>query len=104
MRLRALLPAWLLTACSGAAPPAGELPDGKVVECAPGGSDTFDECRLVRDGAELVVYHRGGGFRRLRETEGGFATSDGADEVIERSHGSLVELTVGDDRYRWRVP
>ncbi len=78
------------------------------IECALGDGSTFgSDCRVERvtkDGAEnIIVRHPDGGFRRfvLREDGGGLSEIDGADTVTQQLANGVLEVSVGDDRYRF---
>ena len=66
-------------------------------------------CRLERakdkTGEVLVVRHPDGGFRRLSVLPQGkgLASADGADVASQELAGQLLEVRVGEDRYRFPV-
>ena len=75
--------------------------------CALDGAARFTgDCRaerVRRDGTlYLVVHHPDGGFRRfvIMNDGSGLAAADGADLATIRMAGTLIEVTVADDRYR----
>jgi hypothetical protein len=100
----------LLAACSG-----GDAADATAVEagdqmlaCAIGPGSTFsDSCSLqkfVRDGETIYrVNQPGGGFRlfNLAKDGGGMVPHDGAEGAVNTLDGGVLEVTVGDDRYRF---
>ena len=83
--------------------------DGDTIECAIAGGQWFlPECKVQRvrqdDGAmTLVVRHADGGFRRfLVLTDGrGLATADGSEEVVSDVVDGRLDVSVGQDRYRF---
>lgn len=123
MRLSWLAAPLLLSACQAAeeAPQeegaAGENEqakapiEGDVIECAIAGGQWFvPECGVQRvkqeDGAmTLVVRHPDGGFRRfLVLTDGrGLATADGSEETLSDVVDGRLDVSVGQDRYRFPV-
>lgn len=99
-----------LAACSGGEgqPQAG--PDATRIACALGeGSQFAEDCLVERlageEGAEFVVRHPDGKFRRLKiaANRGGMVAIDGADEAVNALVGEppVLEVTVGADRYRF---
>jgi hypothetical protein len=92
-----------LGACSTGGADAG----GEPIECAIGpAAQMARECRLERVGsgeaARFVVHHPDGGFRRLvlSPDAKGLAPADGADEARNRLSQGMIELSIGQDRYR----
>lgn len=85
---------------------ASASPAGPAITCATGGSTTLGPgCMLERlaGGAEIVLYHPDGGFRRLtRNPETGeLVAKDGAELlVVEERSADMVQLAVAGDRYR----
>ena len=80
------------------------------VACALGGAKVLaDVCAVerikARDGLLLIVRHPDGGFRRFAVTGDGLgvASADGADKADVQLVGNEIEVTVGDDRYRFPV-
>ena len=98
-----------LAACGGAAQSQAQ-PGAARVECALGeGSDFGPDCLVEKvageQGAEFVVRHPDGGFRRFRiaEDRSGMIALDGADTASNQLVGELkvLQVTVGADRYRF---
>ena len=78
------------------------------ISCAIGeGSDFGPDCLVEKvageEGAEFVVRHPDGGFRRFRiaPDRSGMIAVDGADDALNRRTGAGMEVTVGADRYRF---
>jgi hypothetical protein len=98
----ALAAAALLAACAAESPP----PPGETVACAIGkGSDVASDCTLERvaDGAEFVIHHPDGGFRRLIRdpANGALVPGDGAEVLVpEAGEGDAIAFAIGPDRYR----
>lgn len=105
MRLTAVGVLSLLTvACSGS-DDVSEIPQGDPIDCALAGAPDFTPvCLYEHDEAEqkIIVWHPDGGFRRFDVLPGGagVASSDGAEEVIQGIMGGMLEVTIGEDRYR----
>jgi len=110
MRLFPALAMFALVACNrGEAQPqasAGAL----RIECAQGeggklGPDCLVETVDGEAGAEFVVRHPGGAFRRFRiaQDRSGMVAIDGADEAVNALAGDppVLEVRVGPDRYRF---
>lgn len=95
-----------LAGCGGGASPE---PEGNTIDCAIGpGAEYSSVCTLERvgEGAEFLIHHPDGGFRRLLETPEGVVSADGADTVVvlqNISHAHL-EIEVGGDRYKLPNP
>lgn len=101
----------LLASCSGPSPKDGEAA-GKAerVFCAIGNAKEFSgDCTVERSRSEgrdiLVVRHPDGGFRRfeLSRDNNGLITADGADEAGVAPNGALLDVRVGEDRYRFPI-
>lgn len=111
----AFLPAALLVAACGGAPPGdttngaaapepGE-PDNRIA-CRVGGAARFERVCAVETadsaaGRVLVIRKPDGGFRRLLATgRGGVAAADGAErvEAVRMSDGR-TEVSIGGDRF-----
>lgn len=98
----ALAASSLLAACGGESPP----PPGETVECALGaGAALSDVCTLevVSGGAEIVIHHPDGGFRRLARdlATGTLTPRDGADPLVQEAGAdSALAFAIGADRYR----
>jgi hypothetical protein len=87
-----------------------EAPEGaELIECAIGGGQWFlRECTVEQaqlDGARiLTVRHPDGGFRRFELVSDGrgLAVADGAVEAVTEIHeGNRLDVSVGNDRYRF---
>ena len=100
----------LVAACSGE--PAGTAPghakaDEATIECARGSAQFASDCTVERvhadKGEQLVVRHPDGSFRRLDVLADGIglATADGAQAAQVAVGAGGVEVTVGNDRYRF---
>ncbi len=111
-----LLPLLLLSACSRGGTGSDQAEQSSTlaekterqIPCALAGSKDFTPvCTLDaphENGKEFwVLHHPDGGFRRFQILENGtiIATADGAFEVNAAHVGSELEVTVGDDRYRF---
>lgn len=100
-----------LAACSSGEPDPDQPAEGdERIACAVGGKGEFaNVCavdRVQQDGRlNLVVRHPDGGFRRFEVmTDGsGLAVVDGADAAVSKLSGSVLEVAVGEDRYRFPV-
>ncbi len=97
-----------LAGCGSAADPAKA--DDEEIACAVGGSAKFDGACMVEHSRQgdmdfLVVHHPDGGFRRfeVRKDGGGLKAADGADVATSRLDGAMLEVSVGDDQYRFPV-
>lgn len=106
------LPAVLATACSEeqATPPPPPAASEQMLACAIGPGSSFSEsCTLQkfeREGETIYrVNHPGGGFRMFTvATDGsGMVPHDGADGAVNALVGDLLEVTVGDERYRFPI-
>lgn len=97
-----VLPALALAACDGEVSPP---PSGEMVECAIGaGVAMAAVCTLERagDGAEIVIHHPDGGFRRFTrdQASGALAPIDGAEPLTKTDGaGGALAFAVGEDRY-----
>jgi hypothetical protein len=97
----------LLGACSRK-DEAPKVADGaEHVACALGQGAAFAmNCAVERsragDEQVLVVRHPDGGFRRLsvRQDGTGLAATDGADNARVTVAGKVLEVAIGEDRYR----
>lgn len=94
-----------LAACSGGdkAPTVAEGPEH--VACALGsGAALAPACaveRATQDGRQtLVIRHPDGAFRRFTVEPNGLALADGAEVPRVVATGSVLDVTVGPDRYR----
>lgn len=81
---------------------SGPLP----VECALAGAQTFRrDCLLELERGEeghiLVVRHKDGGFRRFSLKDGELAAMDGSLPARQIGTGKLLEVALGEDRYRF---
>jgi hypothetical protein len=99
-----------LVACNRgeAQPQAAE--GARRIDCAQGEGSAFGPDCLVEkvageQGAEYVVRHPNGAFRRFRiaQDRTGMVAIDGADEAVSTLGGNppMMEVTVGQDRYRF---
>jgi hypothetical protein len=93
---------------SGAAPK--QAAGAEHIACALAGAQQFaPDCAVERlskaqDGDDVVIVrHPDGGFRRFVLIDGGtrIATADGVGEVQAVLAGPDLEVTVGQDRYRF---
>ena len=102
----------LLAGCS--APGTSEAPaqaegDERIACALAGAADFAANCAVERGTVEgapiLIVRHPDGGFRRFAITDDGrgVAPADGAQEATILLTGTLLEVTVGEDRYRFPV-
>lgn len=80
----------------------------RTLACAIGPGAGFSEsCTLQkfeREGATVYrVNHPGGGFRLfvVAEDGSGMVLHDGAGTALNRLDGAILEVAVGDDRYRF---
>jgi hypothetical protein len=119
MRISSLIPVLLaLAACSserdGQAPGAAASSASEAaraeerIDCALAGAEAFTrDCvveRAPQDGVlYLVVRHPDGAFRRFQVLKDGrgIAAADGAKEAETRLDRAFLEVTVGNDRYRF---
>jgi len=108
MRRLVLCGVLAIAACSRgpAAPAVAE--GGEHADCALGEGAAFAPVcaveRSVQDGEQvLVVRHPDGGFRRFSVLQdgSGLALSDGAERAQVAVAGNLLEVSVGQDRYRF---
>jgi hypothetical protein len=96
----------LLAGCSSGQEP---VLAGEQIACALGSAASFsDSCtaeRVSQDGKQgVIVRHADGGFRRFELlATGGVSAADGADAAVMELAGGLLEVTVGNDRYRFPV-
>ena len=93
----------LLGACSS----GGDGIRGEPIECAIGSAEQMArDCSLERigrgEGVRYVVHHPDGGFRRLELAPDakGFTPADGADQARNKLSQGVIELSIGQDRYR----
>ena len=80
----------------------------QMLECAIGPGAQFSESctlqKLARDeGTIYRVNHPGGGFRLFSAAEdgSGLIPHDGAEGAVNRLDGDVLEVVVGEDRYRF---
>ena len=84
-------------------------PTGTTVSCALNGAVTYaNTCTLERVSVggvpTLVIRHPNGAFRRFEVVAGpSLAEADGAQRAVVLRSGSLIEVTLGADRYRLDV-
>lgn len=81
-----------------------------MIECALGdGSEFGPDCLIERSEVDgqmlLTVRHPDGGFRRFEQLQDGtgIVEADGADVVQRQLDGEILEVAVGEDRYRFSV-
>ena len=105
-----ILPVALASACSPA-PSAASGAKGEPIACALAGAQAFaNDCVVewVRGGGKsaVIVRHPDGAFRRFLVLDGGrgLAAADGAFEAGVAANGALLDVRVGDDRYRFPQP
>ncbi|MGE8132205.1 hypothetical protein [Novosphingobium sp. ES2-1] len=107
--MRKGLPALLICGVLAACSKAEDAPQGRVIDCAVGGSAKFlPECFVedsrVGDKRFLTVRHKAGGFRRFEMVNDGrgVVSADGADEATAQwSSQGVLEVSVAGDRYRF---
>lgn len=101
-----------LGACSEeqATPPPPPAASEQMLACAIGPGSQFSEsCTLQkfeREGETIYrVNHPGGGFRMFTVAEdgSGMVPYDGAEGAVNALVGDLLEVTVGDERYRFPI-
>lgn len=97
----------VLAGCSSGSAPAAAEGDEKVA-CAIGKDAQFAPVcaleRAERAGEQLyIVHHPDGGFRSFTvlANGAGLASADGADPAQQAIAGGLLEVRVGEDRYRF---
>lgn len=109
MRRGGLALAIVLAGCSSGAAPK-QAAGAEHIACALAGAQAFaPDCAIERlskaqDGDDVVIVrHPDGGFRRFVLIDGGthIATADGVAEVQAVIVGPDLEVTVGQDRYRF---
>lgn len=95
-------------ACSSPSAPPSVAGGDEHIACAVAGSGAFKRvCAVERmekeGGLFLTVRHPDGGFRRFEVlTDGhGLAVVDGADQAGMALNSGLLDVTVGNDRYRF---
>lgn len=72
-----------------------------TIDCAVGpGAEMGADCLVERAGDVLVIRHPDGGFRRLNVID--LRAADGSDPAQVASDGTMVEVRVEGDRYRWQ--
>ncbi|MDE2597722.1 MAG: hypothetical protein KGL44_12690 [Sphingomonadales bacterium] len=105
-----LLLALILSACSSKGEAPGAAEGEEAIECAINGATTFARVCAVdrsRQGNSLVliVRHPDGGFRRFQVLEDGrgLGAADGAQEPQNKLSGQVLEVTLGEDKYRFPV-
>lgn len=83
-------------------------PTGEMIECAIGGRVSFlRQCEVEQASFEgekvLTVRHPDGGFRRFEVlTDGrGLATYDGFEQAVTDVVSGRLDVSVGQDRYRF---
>lgn len=104
----------LLCACSSGEnshePSAGKTASvqHEMVFCALAGAAEFTgDCTQERGMANgrpvVIVRHPDGGFRRfaIDSNRAGLITADGADHAGVAANGNLLDVRVGEDRYRF---
>ena len=109
VRFFTVLLAGVLAACGQGGPSARPEPESAIA-CALAGAEGFARnCTVEPSRAEgrdiLIVHHPDGGFRRfVLGADGTLATADGAVEAGVAENGALLDVRVGDDRYRFPYP
>ena len=114
MKRGAILSAVLMAlgACSEeqATPPPPPAASEQMLDCAIGPGTGFSEsCTLQKFEREnetiYRVNHPGGGFRMFTVAAdgSGMVPYDGADGAVNRLEGEMLEVTVGDERYRFPI-
>lgn len=98
----------MLGGCSADAGQRQAQEGAERIECALGeGSDLAPDCLVERraKGGEriLVVRHPDGGFRRFQQVDDGrgLIVADGSDDAQRSLDGEMLDITVGNDRYRF---
>jgi hypothetical protein len=100
----------LIVAGCGSKPadPFGSAPKADRIECRTGAAVSFERACVVersvgKDGLNLTIRHRDGGFRHFLVTSDGrgVVVADGAEAAIVKLEGNHdILVTVGDDSYR----
>ncbi|MXO74168.1 hypothetical protein GRI40_02890 [Altererythrobacter aerius] len=110
MRIAAMLLAGTLVSCSPGQEQAQAAPGAVPVACALARAADFASTCLVErvvgeEGAEFVVRHPDGGFRRFKiaPDRSGMMAADGADIAVNTLAGDppMLEVRVAQDRYRF---
>lgn len=109
-RLAGLGLALLLAGCAADDSVPAVAEGGEAIACAVSGAKVLTPVcavdRMRQNGAlMLVVRHPDGAFRRFTVlTDGrGVAAADGADEARTSLSGSMLDVAVASDRYRFPV-
>ena len=91
----------MLLALAGCSDVQKQADEGAVtIDCAVGpGAEMGADCMVERAGDGLVIRHPDGGFRRLNVID--LRAADGSDPAQVASDGTMVEVRVAGDRYRW---
>lgn len=104
--MRLLAGTLLLAGCSSSG--MSTATEDNLIDCAPGGVDTFARvCRVERrqEGKVLflTVRHPDGAFRRFEVLADGrgLAAADGAEPAQVSAFEDGIEVVVGSDRYRF---
>jgi hypothetical protein len=93
--------ALLLAGCGPSAPEPQASAKAAAIGCSLQGAPDFRlACTAEKAGGQLLIHHPDGGFRRLTVVPGGFETADGALRAMSDVAGGVVELAIGEDRYR----
>tara|TARA_R110002072_G_scaffold81181_13_gene186120 strand:+ start:3087 stop:3392 length:306 start_codon:yes stop_codon:yes gene_type:complete len=88
-----------LAACSDVQEQAVE--GAVTIDCAVGpGAELGADCMVERAGEVLVIRHPDGSFRRLNVID--LRAADGSDSAQVANDGTMVEVRVAGDRYRWQ--
>lgn len=98
----------MLAACSPDVDQPQADAGAQTIDCALGeGSEFGPDCLVERNQVDgrtiLTVRHPDGGFRRFEQVADGrgLIETDGADEATRSLDDSVLEIGVGQDRYRF---
>ncbi len=94
--------------CSAGAEQPQAAAGAQRIECALGeGAEFADDCLVERsasgDTRVVTVRHPDGGFRRFEQVDDGrgLVIADGAEEADSILSGDVLQVSVGQDRYRF---
>ena len=109
MRISSTCVLLLLAGCAQPSARAAQ-PGEELIDCALAGIKAFTktcavERTTVAGATTLVVHHPDGGFRRFDVSPdgGGISVADGAELARQQLAGGVLEVTLGDNRYRFAV-